>query len=218
MTDEISRQISGSMDGELDEAEAAALAERLASDPDLKARFYRFHVAREAARGGLPPRLTPGFADSVRRALDQEPPILAPSTSRPKRSGARAGPMAGAAIAASVAVLAIVGLRAVVFSPSEDRPGGLAPQQSPPVAQDTISREAAEPFPVSAVGDTERADARRHRRREIDAQLSRYLVRHNELASPAGRSGFVRYVHLVSSRPDDGDEAGYRQASYERGD
>ena len=121
MTDErttdarILEQLSAFADGELPRAEAELLVARLCREPALAKVWARWHAASEVLRGGLPPRYPRELADRVHAALADE-------------SGHHASfdwrrPLLGAALAAGVATLAIIGVR----SQLAPKPGEVVP-------------------------------------------------------------------------------------------
>jgi len=99
----MNEKMSAWMDDELNRFEERALVERLENDAELRGRWERYHLAREAMRHELSALAPAGFADRVASELRQSVPL------RRSRRWAR---LAGtAAIAASVAVIALVGIQ-----------------------------------------------------------------------------------------------------------
>jgi sigma-E factor negative regulatory protein RseA len=116
MTDDpIREQLSALADGELDKHERELLLARLSRDPALRATWERYHAMGEALRGGLAPRYPRGLAARVAAALAVEP------DHRPARDWRR--PLIGAALAAGVATVAVVGMRMQLAAP----PGEVVP-------------------------------------------------------------------------------------------
>jgi sigma-E factor negative regulatory protein RseA len=108
----MNEKMSAWMDDELNRFEERALVERLNADAELRGRWERYHLAREALRHELADLAPAGFADRVAAAL---PPAATRHTRRLWR-------LAGtAAIAASVAVIALVGVQ---FLPGPSAPAG----------------------------------------------------------------------------------------------
>ena len=137
MSEQIREQVSAFLDGELPSTETELLLKRLTRDGELRESFGRYALIGEALRGGAGSQiLTRGFASRVNLAIDGEPvqaaQALKARTSRWWR------PLAGVAVAAGVATVAIVALQQRAISP------GLH-AASPATAQN-----AAAPLPVSA--------------------------------------------------------------------
>jgi sigma-E factor negative regulatory protein RseA len=107
MTDPIHEQLSAFHDGELASAESELLLKRLQRDPQLRATIGRYALIGEALRSteaGGPSR---NFAARVASAIEQE---AAPAHAwRPAANWLK--PIAGGAIAAGVAAVALVSFR-----------------------------------------------------------------------------------------------------------
>jgi sigma-E factor negative regulatory protein RseA len=108
------------------------LLKRLTRDAELRESFGRYALIGESMRGGQM-RLSQGFAERVNRAIDgAEPPaaVVPPlrATSRWWR------PMAGAAVAASVAVVAVIALQQRAAVPG--------PDAAPLTAQNVVAPQA----------------------------------------------------------------------------
>src|ERR1700728_4298305 len=117
MREQIREQVSAFLDGELPDSETELLLKRLTRDAELRESFGRYALIGESMRGGGQVRLSRGFAERVNRAIDGEPAV---AVSQPSRSPSRWWrALAGAAVAASVAVVAVIGIqqRATVPGP-----------------------------------------------------------------------------------------------------
>jgi negative regulator of sigma E activity len=112
--------LSALMDGELDAEQTEALADALCRDEALAAEWHRMHRLRALLKGDD----VAGFdvRDAVRAALASEPTYLLPvAAPRPARRLARYA--LGGALAASVALLTVAGMR------QWQAPAGSAPGQ-----------------------------------------------------------------------------------------
>ena len=177
MTESSRENLSSLMDGELDRKGRKFLLRRLAGDADMKARWNRLHTVRACLHQE---RLVTGdLVARVASALEDEP---APSRSLPARL---LRPVAGGAIAASVAVMAIVGINASMLeqqeaaSPPSDEPGFVS-----------RSTELDKPFNQAAVPVSYSEDRRAQRQR-----ISGYVMRHHQAA---GSTGFASWVPIVT--------------------
>lgn len=177
MSEQIREQISALLDGELPEAEQRLLLERLARDPELRAHWSHYQLISDAVHQTLPPQIDIGLSDRVMAALDDQP------TYHQHAGGwaARAfKPLAGLAVAASVAVVAVL---AVQQARTPDAgPVRLAENPSTPT------------LPAAARSDAALADARQSR---AGNRLNEYLVNHSEYAASGGMPGMSPYVRIV---------------------
>jgi hypothetical protein len=111
MSEQIREQVSAFLDGELPNTETELLLKRLTRDPELRDSFGRYALLGEAMRGNhRTVALTRGFAARINAAIDGEAvPVSVPLTS--ERSARWWRPLAGAAMVASVAAVAVVALQ-----------------------------------------------------------------------------------------------------------
>jgi sigma-E factor negative regulatory protein RseA len=110
MSEQIREQVSAFLDGELPNSETELLLKRLTRDAELRESFGRYALIGEAIRGPGPGLLTKGFSGRVNLAIDGEPaaangPITQDRAPRWWR------PLAGVAVAAGVAVVAVGALQ-----------------------------------------------------------------------------------------------------------
>ncbi len=114
MSEQIREQVSAFLDGELPNSETELLLRRLTRDSELRESFARYALVGEAMRGPGP-LMTKGFCARVNFTIDGEP-LPASAHAAQVRAPRWWRPLAGAAVAAGVAVVAVVALqqRAVV--------------------------------------------------------------------------------------------------------
>ena len=99
-------QLSAFMDNEIGDLQKNRVGEML-KDPELLDAWSRYHLVSDCLKGNLPERLDRELAGKISGSIAEEPAIVAPGRlSRPL-----AKPVAGFAIAASVAALAILGIQ-----------------------------------------------------------------------------------------------------------
>ncbi len=109
MSDEIHEQLSALIDDELSDVEQPLLLGRLQRDPELRERLGRYQLIGEVMRG-VADIATLGVANRVQRVLQQDTEGQAPYM--PKREGLNWWkPVAGFAVAASVALVAVLTVR-----------------------------------------------------------------------------------------------------------
>jgi sigma-E factor negative regulatory protein RseA len=134
MSDPIREQISAFLDGELPDTETELLLKRLTRDAELRESFGRYALIGEACRGTRGSVLTRDLYVRINRAIDGESPAVIPQIAAVSRSASWWRPMAGAAVAAGVAVVAVVALRQhVAVAPT------LAASQNPVPAASAVT-------------------------------------------------------------------------------
>lgn len=193
MIDKINDQLSAMLDDELDARECELLLTRLGKDPQLRDVWERYSLIGDCIRGGLPDYVAPGMAARIADAVAMNE---APLTKLPAKSGARWRPVAGVAIAASVAVVAI----ATLNTPESTAPEFIAA----PVAS-----VAEDSYTVPVINMREQASAAMRER------LNLYQVSHSEFAGPLQRRAILTQISGDTSAlsPDDGsrEDTGERQ-------
>ena len=107
MSEQIREQVSAFLDGELPDSETELLLKRLTRDGELRESFGRYALIGEAIRGGSLSLTTKRFAGRVNFAIDGEP-IPVDGQAPQIRSPRWWRPLAGGAVAAGVAAVALV--------------------------------------------------------------------------------------------------------------
>ena len=186
MSDNKSEQLSALMDGEVDAPECELLIKRLCHNEakDEQACWERYHLIGDALKNNLPHIIKHDLSSRVRAALADEPTVLAP-----RRFGINwkrvTKPLAGAAIAASVASVSIIGLRLMLPEQSAVTSVATSAPSSLSLPQDS----------VTAVAETEGNTA--VQADELESRLNGYLVNHSEFAMPAGIQALPPYMRVV---------------------
>jgi sigma-E factor negative regulatory protein RseA len=138
MSEQIREQVSAFLDGELPSSETELLLKRLMRDPELRHSFGRYALIGETLRGATRTSLSLGFAARVNRAIDGEPAVPA-APLIPARSTRWWKPIAGTAVAAGVAAVAVVALQQRAVSPGSR-------VLAPITAQNVRAGQAKEPL------------------------------------------------------------------------
>lgn len=176
MNDEIREQLSALADDELGELEHPLLLGRMQRDAALRDCLGRYQLIGEVMRGaGASAGL--GIAQRVQEALADDTPVMAS-----RNSSARWWkPLAGLAVAASVALVAVLVVTTTQQSESV----------APVVASADVVPEIA---PVSDAGEPrwDRIEP------QVEKRLSGYLVNHSEFAASRGIQGAMPYARVVS--------------------
>jgi negative regulator of sigma E activity len=122
MSEQIREQVSAFLDGELPSSETELLLKRLMRDAVLRESFGRYGLIGEAlrcaGRGAERSPLSRGFAAGVNAAIDGEALPATPPTLGVLRAPRWWRPVAGAAVAAGVAAVAVVALQQRAVSPA----------------------------------------------------------------------------------------------------
>ncbi|MCP3661506.1 MAG: sigma-E factor negative regulatory protein [Gammaproteobacteria bacterium] len=184
-------KISALVDSELVDDGTGNLLEEVKSDAELRQAWGRYHLIGDVMRGEAVNSAVAQIADHVSEQLKDEPAMIAapksPLSSIPL-SSRWIKPAAGAAIAASVAVLAVVALPQLSDSDiSPTVPAGL--------------QVAAVPVEISSPPEKRKLGGTRWKNLaepEVESRLNRYLVDHSEYASPGGMTGMMPYSTFVS--------------------
>ena len=173
MSDMIKEQLSAFIDDELSPSEAELLSRRFEGDPDLIACASRYHLIGSALRRERV--VKSGFSESLATRIGAEPVLEAARASTTERPVVRAA--IGVGIAASVALVAIAGLRSQVPDAGE---GPAAPRvaDSGPTADDTAIYTVP-----AATGELGQPPVVQQPR------LVNYMFRHDRIAPSISRNG-----------------------------
>ncbi len=182
MNDALRMQVSAFVDGELADNETELLLRRLSQDAALRQLVAQYLAIGRAVRGE---REIPGMTDlrgRIAAALGEEQPIEAAPPDRGQRSR-WLRPVAGVAIAATVAGLALISLQTQQVDRTVPSPAAVATDR--PAAQGYT-----EPSPFEAVSTQPASET-----------LRQYYVRHGETSSDLGPNGILtRFVTLELRR------------------
>ena len=192
MNDKLNEELSAFMDDEA--PEARRLAERLSRDPELQARWTRYHLIRDA----MTEHLTYAefdIAAKVSQALENEPTVLAPRRWHlPPRARKVARQVAGLAIAATVSAVTVMTVQQQRVESDATSVAQVAPATTQ-VATAKAGRPAARV--VQFVPEN------RPLKPEVRSKLSNYLVNHNEYSVTSNMQGMLPYMRIVSAHPNE---------------
>jgi sigma-E factor negative regulatory protein RseA len=182
MNDALKMQISVFVDGELPENESELLLRRLSQDATLRTQVAKYlQIGRLIRREREIPRMDE-LRKRIAMALGEQPDE---TPARPEQSRRRLlKPAAGFAIAASVAVVALVGLR------QTDMPGALEPAGTATASQPSPDRVAGytEPLPADALAQ-----------RPGD-MLTQYYLSHGATSADLGANGILTRLVTLELR------------------
>ena len=189
--------LSALVDGEVEESERGRAVDRLLEDVELQERWRR-HYSGRAALSGSARLLGDDFGERVSAAVAAEPAIVAtPRHSGPTPgSGATPGwlrPVAGAAVAASVALVALGGL--LTLRDGDLIESSVVADAGEQAATAATAQGEVQKVAASSTVQAEGSDGAS--RAEVRRRLSFYLGTHNEFAGAAGMPGVMPYSRQV---------------------
>ena len=182
MNEELDSQLSAMFDDELAPAECELLARRLSRDEHLKARWGRYAIMGAVIRAERGVRLNAPLAGRVNAVLLAEPALAAHTAPR-DRSAARLRwwqPLAGAALAASVAAVSILWLRGQAPPAGVPLGAHLTPAPlsvAPAAATQGESYVVPVPKPPTVV--------------VTSTELANYVVAHSMFSTPVARRNLL---------------------------
>ena len=180
---------SALLDGELDpETQQRVISKMLDSDTDEVGRFARYRLIGDVIRGESSVLATP-VAHRVHQALAQEPVVLAP---RPLRSARWLRPVAGVAVAASVAAAAISLAPQLTTTPGAGSESMQVAAKQPRIATAPVLVAARQP---AAPAETARWHALNE---DLETRLNQLVIEHQEFGGRTGVNGPVPHIGLVS--------------------
>ena len=182
--------VSALLDGE-----TAHLSEKVlraaVEDEQSRASWARYQLIGEAVRESShldqQALASSTFAEKVRSQIEAEPTVLAPKSSRERQAPRYLQPIAGLAIAASVAGMAVIGIQQM--SPSEGEAVQPLSVANLDAAEQVLAASAASD---SAETPELEIDLEEHKRR-----LNSYLVNFNEQRAGLGMPGVNPYVRII---------------------
>jgi len=198
MSIEFKERVSALVDSELTSFESRRLIDELENDAALRKRWSRYHLIGDILRDEVPVKIDRNFAAGVMERVHQETASGTVSI----HANTWRKPLAGVAIAASVAVVSLLGLKNLTSE------GGLTPAQiaksenttttsSQPVASSGVAVANGMVQPVSIeksnIKDLQ-GKAETLRPVASDPRMNDYLATHAEFAARPGIMPRVRVV------------------------
>ena len=208
MSEQIREQVSAFLDGELPSTETELLLKRLTRDGELRESFGRYALIGESLRGAGSHILTRGFASRVNLAIDGEP--IQPAKQQVR--GARWWrPLAGVAVAAGVATVAIVALQQRAISPSLTTSPALTAQNAslPPITAATeqtaslqsVGAVAGAGAGREALSYTVPASSPAAPAQMAPGRLTNYVFAHSKYSSGLGQRGVLADLLIEDDQP-----------------
>lgn len=201
MNEKQSELISALLDGELSkESQQRTVSAMLQNDGDDLERFGRYRLIGDVMRGETAV-LAADISARVRTALEDEPVVLAP----PRRKNAWLRPVAGLAVAASVATAAVVIAPQLISQGDPDAVGtqtvaGVTPAPAVTMAPTMVASTPAplQAMPVAATSvDRDSAPRWQALDEQLEDRLNRLVIEHQEFGGRTGINGPVPHIGLV---------------------
>ena len=177
MKDTSLEELSALIDGNLPKEAVDRLIDLLIKDASMRAAWMRYHLMSDALGNHLPQSICLNLAKGISLALAREPIFTAPK--QRSFTFSRVIPIAGLAIAASVAGITLLGVQRIY---KEDQ----TPQESLSVAEQPVLH----PLPVSTM--------RWNGQPSSPSRLNSYLLNHNRYNPSLSMQGVSPYVRIVS--------------------
>ena len=182
MNDALKMQISAFVDGELPENESELLLRRLSQDATLRTQVSQYlRIGRLMRREREVPRMDE-LRKRIATALGEQPDEVPVAPERSRRRLLK--PAAGVAIAASVAIVALVGLRQA---------------EIPGVGEPSARAAASQPSTERVAGYTEPSPEEALRSRPGD-MLTQYYLSHGATSADLGANGILTRLVTLELR------------------
>jgi len=183
MKEKLHEQISALVDDELAETEQILLIKQLEGDVTLRHSLLRYQLISDSLQNHLPRKIDPDFNIGVQVALQDDPVVQA----GPARLAGLFKPVAGLALAASVAVVAVLSLQSV----RQESPSATSPVATAPVTDEFPDTDVTPLLATMPANSPPNLPPNLPRGAQ---DLDVYLVNHNEYAVNRGMLPYVRLV------------------------
>jgi sigma-E factor negative regulatory protein RseA len=180
MNDKVNEQLSSMVDDELPGSEQEFLLRRLQQDDELQGTWSRYHLIGEAMRQHISSTSKHDLADRVSAAIRLESPGGQEESETAPRRKSFFKPVAGLAVAASVAMMAIVGVKNLTQT---SEPVNGLPQLAKTSTSDLKRVQHGTRWNLS--------------RPEVESKLNGYLVNHNEHVNSTNLQGIMHYARIA---------------------
>ncbi len=182
-SEKLREQVSAFLDGELSAEETALLLKRLATNPELLETASRFQLIKDTLNKHTPDCVDRNFSRRLHERLRFEAPHSGPAggTQEPETaaqvvSGRWKKSLAGVALAASVAVVTVLGIRLLQVPESTVKGNNIAESRYQQHNRGTR-------WSVSE--------------KEVSSRLNSLLVNHSEYTSSTGLKGLFNFVQVA---------------------
>jgi sigma-E factor negative regulatory protein RseA len=203
MTEKLNEQISALLDDELSAHETDSVLSRLSQDHALRQKWDRYHLIGDAMRGEA---INRDISERIRHMIEQEPTIIA--IPRKKTGTWKSNwlkPAAGAALAASVAAVAIITTPGLLETNNPVQPTITATTNTTTIPASNLVAPgiqtvgAQQTVPTVTVVQQRIPGTRWKNLTEpsVENRLNGYLVDHSEYVAPGAGMGVMPYATFV---------------------
>lgn len=194
-------KISALIDGELTDTEANKLLDQILSDDDLLEQWESLHRAADTISPDFEHHLSAAFVQAVSTEIANDVTVLMPGSSSKKgrvseQVSSWARPLAGFAIAASIAAVTFFGVN--LIKPNQDpMPSPIASTVSPTNSKDSSVNTNIQ-VAAALPGTYWVRQAQQPRNMKLESRLNLYLSDHIESAVASSIQGMLPYSKLVA--------------------
>jgi sigma-E factor negative regulatory protein RseA len=185
MSEKTREHISSLMDGEIDAESSRFLLRRLGSDEELCATWARYHLVRDCLRHGEGGLYGRDLCQRVNRVLEREPAVPGGAG----RALRWLRPVAGGAIAAGVALMAVL----LVDPGRPQAPGAPAAVAQSQPAAGFVTPNGLNGLPASRAASLASSPA-------SGTRINHYLLRHYQATGGNNARGLVTFVPVMVQR------------------
>jgi len=189
MNEEMNEKLSAMVDGEIDD-QSDQIIDTLIQNPSMRNTWWRYHLISDVLSRELSGYTDSRLADEISAKIKDEPTVLSPQRNA---AAAYVKPLAGLAIAASVAAMAILGVQ----QNRQELPEVSNPPQI--IAQaPVVTPERQYTFP-SRPASIQLPDGQ-NRTPVSDSRMNSYLLNYNEFRTNGTRmQGMIPYVRIIAN-------------------
>lgn len=189
MSEETIEKLSAYLDDELETGELSHIDRQLGNNAELRSKLNRYALISETIKGNCNHCDAAAIADRVNESLRNEPTVLVPIVKKRPDNHWKTY-LGGAAIAATVAALAVINV------------GSLNQQNTEaevfPVTADISTTSTKTPF---VAGFSQKASTQwstdNNSSPEIEDELNQLLIDHSEYTTQSGIPGLLPYATFV---------------------
>lgn len=213
MNELLNERLSQLMDGEADDRDGRIIDD-LIHDPAAQDTWWRYHILADVLKHETVMLAHRDLAHRISAALDIEPAVLIPKSLMRRRDWST--PLAGLAIAASVAVIAILGIQhkgeqiqgiPAVMPQTVAKASLQLPEITAPSIQELlplstpIVRQFNPPAKLASIETRERGIA--PEASPVYSHMNSYLLNYNEYRTTETRiQGMLPYVRIIAHESD----------------
>lgn len=205
-TEQSGERISSLVDGELDDQlEIDSCLDHLVTNKEASHCWERYHLIADTLKRNLPRVIDRQLASRVMAELENEPTVLAP----PRMASSLGKRVAGLAVAASVATVAVLGVQFMykedVMAPSSQLAqthGSKTQGTKLPVNKEFIHRDVQTVTQtVNPPSSSSQSFVQQHPSqiiKQYHPNLNKYLLNHNQRASRGVVQGVIPYARIIT--------------------